>query len=526
MADSDDGIRFRLVRAFEHRSQPRVLSTVRLAWWWPRCKRLVSRSRTSNLRATRAAAVFLAALAAVAVVGVPRSRSGSGPPVGALQTGMVDAVAMGGTDAAQAFDEVPETGATVVRLILDWKVVAPATRSAVFDPADPADAAYSWGGFDEQVRAAASHGLQAIVDITDAPLWVRAALVRGGPYKPDPVALGEFAKAAARRYSGNFQGLPRVRYWQLYNEPNLAENLRPQFVGSTLYSAIWYRKMLNSFADAVHSVHADNSVIGGGTAPFVTRAGKRSSWGPGPLLFLRDVLCLSKTLKPTCHERVKFDIWAHHPYTDGGPLHHANSPDDVSIADLPKMKAVLDAAAATGHIVTNQKLRFWVTEFSWDTNPPDPKAVPIALQTRWVSEGLYDMWKAGVSLVIWYSLEDEPLATSYYQSGLFFVNGKPKPSLQAFRFPFVAYPSSKGVDVWGRTPSSRRGSVSVEQKVGSAWRLLGTVKTNPVGIFTASFTSETKGPLRALLVDSKNDFSQPFSLKEPPDHVYRPFGES
>jgi hypothetical protein len=273
-------------------------------------------------------------------------------------------------------------------------------------------------------------------------------------------------------------------------------------------------------------VHADNSVIGGGTAPFTTRAGKPTSWGPGPLLFLRDVLCLSKELKPTCHAKVEFDIWAHHPYTSGGPMHHANNPDDVSIGDLPRMKAVLDAGLASGHLVTRQKLRFWVTEFSWDTNPPDPNAVPIKLETRWVSEGLYDMWKAGVSLVTWYSLEDKPLSSSYYQSGLFFVNGKPKPSLQAFRFPFVAYPNGKRVDVWGRTPSSHRGSVVVEQQFGHAWRRLRTVTSNAFGIFTASLATNGKGPLRALLVGSRNDVSQPFSLEEPPDHFYRPFGES
>jgi hypothetical protein len=468
--------------------------------------------------------VLLAGLIAAASVSVPFSRGGSEPS--ALQTAIVDSVAFGGPDSAYAWNEVPGTGATFVRLILDWRVVAPESLPTVFDASDPGDAAYSWGGFDEQVRAAADKGLQVIVDITDAPLWARPLIVRGGPYKPDPVALAQFAKAAATRYGGRFDNLPRVRYWQLLNEPNLAENLRPQFVGKVLYSPTWYRKMLNAFADAVHSVHSDNSVIAGGTAPFTTRAGKPSSWGPGPLLFLRDVLCLSKQLKPTCRQRARFDIWAHHPYTSGGPRHHANNPDDVSLADLPRMKAVLDAGVATGHIVSRQKVRFWVTEFSWDTNPPDPNAVPIALETRWVSEALYTMWKAGVSLVTWYSLNDKPLATSYYQSGLYFLNGKPKPSLRAFRFPFVAYPDATGIDVWGRTPSSRPGTVAVEQKFGGAWEQLGRMKTNAFGIFVAHFGSKAKGPLRARLVGSVSDVSQPYSLTEPPDHFYRPFGES
>lgn len=456
------------------------------------------------------------------IVAVPPSRGSEEPAE--LQTAIVDA-AFAGQDAQRAFGEVPDTGATFVRLVLTWPLVAPESRPPGFDASDPEDPAYDWQGFDAQVLGAEEQGLKVIVDINDAPRWARARQGRGGPYKPDPVALAQFAKAAATRYSGRVENLPRARYWQLWNEPNLAVSLRPQFVGNTLYSPGWYRKMLNAFADAIHSVRSDNLVIAGGTSPFTSRAGQRSSWGPGPLLFLRTLLCLSKQLKPTCSERARFDIWSHHPYTSGGPSHHANIADDVSVGDLPRMKAVLDAGVSTGHIVSQHKLRFWVTEFSWDTNPPDPNAMPIVLQTRWVSEALYTMWKAGVSLVTWYLLEDQPVARSPYQSGLYFHNRKPKPSLRAFRFPFVAFSGATGIDVWGRAPSSRPGTIVVEQRTGASWKRFGVLRTNAFGIFKAHYGSKAAGPLRARLVDSTPDVSQPFSLKEPPDHFYRPFGE-
>ena len=135
------------------------------------------------------------------------------------------------------------------------------------------------------------------------------------------------------------------------------------------------------------------------------------------------------------------------------------------------------------------------------------------------------MWKAGVSLVIWYSLEDEPLATSYDQSGLSFVNGKPKPSLEAFRSPSW-HTEFQGCRRWGQRP---RVVVECLRRAEGRKRLATarTVKTNPPGIFTASFTSKTKEPLRASLVGSKNDFSQPFSLKELARRwLTLPFGES
>jgi hypothetical protein len=454
------------------------------------------------------------------------SFSADAPEPAMLQTAILDQPAFAGQGSDAAFSKVGDTGATVARLILDWRTVAPETLPSRFSASDPGDPAYDWKNFDFQVRAAVRHGLRPIVNIAAAPAWATARKVRGGPYKPDPAKLAEITKAAARRYSGNFGTLPRVRYWQLWNEPNLAVDLRPQFVGRTLYSPHWYRRMLNAFADAVHSVHANNLVIAGATAPFTSRAGKQSSWGPGPLLFLRTMLCLSEKLKPTCSQKSHFDIWAHHPYTAGGPTHHANIADDVSIPDLPRMKAVLDAGVWAGHIVSRERVRFWVTEFSWDTNPPDPNAMPLALQTRWVSEALYRMWTSGVSLVTWFSLEDQPLATSRYQSGLYFRNGRPKPTLRAFRFPFVAFAGARATEIWGRAPSSKPGTVAIEQQFGRAWKRLGTMKTNAYGIFSGRYASSGKGPLRARLIGPSADVSQPFSLAEPPDRSYRPFGEA
>ena len=61
------------------------------------------------------------------------------------------------------------------------------------------------------------------------------------------------------------------------------------------------------------------------------------------------------------------------------------------IQHLPQVQRLLGAARAAHHIVAARRPPLWVTEFSWDTNPPDPKAVPERLQARWVSEGLYRM---------------------------------------------------------------------------------------------------------------------------------------
>ena len=210
---------------------------------------------------------------------------------------------------------------------------------------------------------------------------------------------------------------------------------------------------------------------------------------------MRAVLCMSAGARPrpTCSARSTFDAWTHHPFTSGGPTHHAASKDDVSLADLPEMRRLLTAASKAGHIRSARAPEFWVTEFAWDTRPPDPNplAAPIDLQARWTSEALYRSWKSGVSLFTWFLLRDELLSTPY-QDGLFFRNGedlrdaRPKPTFYAFRFPFVAYRHGSKVSVWGRTPNGRPGAVSVQRWTGAAWRWTGTFKANRYGIFSGN----------------------------------------
>jgi hypothetical protein len=202
--------------------------------------------------------------------------------------------------------------------------------------------------------------------------------------------------------------------------------------------------------------------------------------------------------------------------------------DDVSLGDLPEMKALLDAAVRAHHVRSRAAVRFWVTEFSWDTRPPDRLGVPINLHARWVSEALYRMWAAGVSLCVWFRLDDDPVGVTPYQSGLYFHaasvrNERPKLSLQAFRFPFVALPDARRIQIWGRTPGGRPGTVVVEQRSGGTWRRVLARAADRNGIFTAMVTGRGSGDFRAR-VPAQGATSLPFALKGPPDRPALPFG--
>jgi hypothetical protein len=481
-----------------------------------------------------ALAIFAAATAILVASAQALSHSQQAPNAvgarllaGPLETGIFEPNAFGASDLA--FQRTVGSGATSVRLLVRWSEVAPTVRDPGFRSSNPADPAYRWEAIDQQVRLAVTHGLSPIICIVSAPNWAEGEGAGSeGTVRPDPIEFGRFATAAARRYSGAFSQLPRVRYWQAWNEPNLIFFLAPQYVGKQAVSPVWYRRMVNAFSDAVHSVRPDNVAVAGGLAPFTTATGDRSKWGPGPLAFMRRMLCLSRDLRPTCRISTRFDVWAHNPYASGGPGHHATLPDDVSIADLPEMTRILTASLRYRRIVSPRPIRLWVTEFSWDTKPPDPKGVPSALHARWVAEALYRMWSSGVSLVTWFSLRDSPFPTSLYQSGLYFAGAtpegdRPKPALRAFRFPFVALPQSGHVTAWGRTPTSRPGRVLLQRRLAGRWAPLTVLQANRFGIFRTRIQVPRRAQLRAQYQPT-GELSLPFRVVKTRDRPMYAFG--
>lgn len=433
-------------------------------------------------------------------------------PAGAarpLQTAVAADAAFGGPEAALAFERTRAAGASRARLSLSWAFVAKRKPTSGADPTDPA---YQWDRFDTEVRLALAQDLQPIVTIVDAPSWAEDTSAPlpfvppdpalRGAVRPDPGALARFATAAAIRYGGSFAGLPRVRYWRIWNEPNLSTFLLPQLDGNRALSPDLYRRMLNESAAAIHGIHADNIVVAGGLSPYATST--RLVQAVAPLRFMRQLLCMSQGSppRPTCSAKVELDAWGVHPYTSGGPTRKAASRDDVSLGDLPAVRRLLDSSARAGHIVSHGPVRMWVTEFSWDTKPPDLNSlvVPIKLHARWVSEALHQMWRSGVTLATWFQLRDDPYPTDFAQSGLYFRGGErltrdaPKPALAAFRFPFVAYRARGGAAVWGRTPASRAAYVLVEENAGAGWRRLARIRADRYGIFAGHIRALAPAP--------------------------------
>ena len=75
----------------------------------------------------------------------------------------------------------------------------------------------AWDKYDQIVDLAEQYGLELIVRLGNPPAWSRAAGDEGGAFAPpdDYADYGDFVEAVASRYQG------RIRYYQIWNEPNI-----------------------------------------------------------------------------------------------------------------------------------------------------------------------------------------------------------------------------------------------------------------------------------------------------------------
>jgi hypothetical protein len=493
---------------------------------------VIAGTKTAPRSAAISRRLALAALAAALL-------SLAAQPAGAGARPLVTGIAGIGNYKPDVFAQARSTGAQMTRLVLSWEDVAPKQRPASWQPENPADPNYNWSYVDTGVSEAVRAGLEPMLLVDGAPAWAQrckapAAVQDTNLCDPNPADLAAFAKAAAARYSGHFDGLPRVRYWQGLNEPNLSLFFWPQFEGDRAVSPYLYRALINAFYAAIKSVDPTDLVIAAGLGPIAV-----PKWTIGPMRFARELLCMhgGKDPRPTrgtCEGGVHFDIFDIHPYTTGGPTHEGGI-NDVELGDLAKLQTLLRAADRAGRISgTLPHTELWSSEFSWDSNPPDPGGLQMRILCRWTAEALYRSWSAGMSHFFWYSLEDEPPGSHSFsetlQAGLFFEGpkpgqGQPKEALSAFRFPFVAYPGGTGLSFWGRTPDSIGGRVAIQLFKRGRWQTVSVARADGSGIFRGKIHSgygrDRRGAARAVYGGQP---TLPFSMKPVPDFRQPPFG--
>ncbi len=415
-----------------------------------------------------------------------------------------------------ALAQMQSLGVKALRIELNWFNVAPGQTSTTKPPLDTTNPGnYAWGEYDALIAEAQRLHWKVLLTLTSpVPRW--ATSNKKAPYvtKPDPKDFQEFMTAVARHYGPSGPFGSTVSLFSIWNEPNHPAFLQPQWnTNGTAASPRIYRALYQAgYAGLQAGGIAKPNVLIGETAPtgyervnYKREKSKALLHDVAPLLFLRETLCLnSKYKKSGSCTPLTASGYAHHAYsTAAGPLYKPKEKDDVTIGVLSRLSSALSKAFAAHGTTSN--LPIYLTEFGVQSKPNRYLGVPVGQQAEYDAIAEKIAWSNGrVSAFSQYLLIDDPLGgkpgssvnggTIGFQTGLEYVNGKPKPLFFGWPVPLTVTKSGHGFSLWGLVrpaTGATKVTVLVQTKGSHKYKTLKTVTTNGSGYWTLH--SSTKG---------------------------------
>jgi hypothetical protein len=357
--------------------------------------------------------IALATAAAAALV-VPATGVGA---VAALQDDVLATTPL--AQIPTRIDLVKQTKAKVTRVDILWQLVAPTPPA---NPTDPNDKAYDWSRIDAIFSGLAAANITPIVSTYGTPDWAVAGtnnphpVTLYNPNAPTTAAFGAFMKAVATPYSrtfvpaGSTTALPRVRHFEIWNEPNLKGFF--QFNGSSNLSK--YKGLVKAGYTNIKAANRNTIVIGGVGGP-------RSSTGQGNIgakVWLNGLVN---------DKSVKFDAYSQHIYPSRGPLFFSKSYAKAfpTWASLDSILATLDKK--------KKGMKLYITEAGYTTEKTPFRNVKVspAQQALYLKQifNLKTVKSSRVAAVVWFNLQDNV----NWPGGLLTEAGVKQPSYAAFR---------------------------------------------------------------------------------------------
>ncbi|CAB4908598.1 unannotated protein [freshwater metagenome] len=444
-------------------------------------------------------------------------------------------------------DEARSLGVQRIRVTAFWNRFAPnatgTEKPANFDGSNPdAYEKGQWDVLDAVITGAKERGLAVNLNPSaPGPKWAGSAFIEDrldGVTNPSPVEFAAFVAALGKRYAGTFTpaggsaALPRVDYWSIWNEPNQGAWLAPQWVGTgssaVPASAQRYRVLAAGAWSALeltgHTVATDTILVGD-TAPKGRPTVASVASAMSPITFQKRLYCLDDRLQilkgaaakaQDCSESgdaaqfvsanpalFRMTGYAHHPYELGFKPDQApeNPKENVTTANLGLLTDQLDRIMAR-YGVARKPVPLYLTEYGYQTNPPDRLGVSLNEQAAYINEGEYIAWRNSrvKTLSQFLLVDDAPIPgtdkadkwSSSFQTGLRYgpesgKEGKAKPALNAYRLAFFlpqrTVPSNRKLKVWGRVRPARSVTTVTLQLRGrtGSYRTFRTLKTNRYG---------------------------------------------
>ena len=220
----------------------------------------------------------------------------------------------------------------------------------------------AWEKYDHIVALAEQYDLQLIVRISNPPAWSRAEGNDAGSYAPPDSYrdLADFAGAVAARYRG------RVRYYQLWNEPNIY----PEWGNATIDPEA-YVELLKAGAESIRGVDPDAVIIAGALAATVDMDGTAV-----PGRSFSDLLFLQRMYDAGAAPY--FDVMATQGYgLWSGPTDLRMHPRVMNFG-RPQFIRDLMVANGDGH------KPIWISEMNWNAAPVEvePRYGRVSLEEQ------------------------------------------------------------------------------------------------------------------------------------------------
>lgn len=281
--------------------------------------------------------------------------------------------------------------------------------------------------------------------------------------------------------------LPRVDHWEIWNEPNQGAWLAPQHVRRTIggkrrwlpTSPKIYRRIADhTYASLVATGHGSDTILLGATAP----KGSNDvgiSRPMNPELFIRELYCVNRfnqayrgkaaairgcprtdpiTEVPRRHPVLfRATGFSHHPYE----LTFSPStppPDErfYTVANLDRLSYTLRFAwLRYRQRVPSSGVPLYLTEYGYQTKPPDRIGVSLAKQAAYLSQAEYLVWRnpAVRSLTQYLLFDNGDPVSKTFQTGLLFHDGRAKPAYQGYKLPLwlpqQRVKAGSRIRVWG-----------------------------------------------------------------------------
>ncbi|MEE8392251.1 MAG: hypothetical protein V3S14_15855 [Anaerolineae bacterium] len=211
----------------------------------------------------------------------------------------------------------------------------------------------AWEKYDHIVDTAERYGLEVVPRLSNPPAWTRALTNTIGTYAPpdDLADWGDYVYAVVSRYR------EQVRYYQLWNEPNIYPEWgeRPvDPVGYTQLLCEGYRRAKQADPDAI--------IISGALAPTVS-----FHPGPGPALGVSDFVFLQRMYDAGAADC--FDILAVNDYMLwSGPTDRRMQPLNINFSRPIYIRDIMVANNDAAKPV-------WISEMNSNAVPNDPAIV-------------------------------------------------------------------------------------------------------------------------------------------------------